>query len=335
MDEKKRIFSGVQPTGNLTIGNYLGAIRNWTKMQEDYDCIYCAVDMHAITIKREPKDLRRQTLELLALYIACGIDEEKSTLFIQSHVPAHAELTWVLNTMTYIGELSRMTQFKDKSKNQSENSINMGLMDYPVLMASDILLYQTDVVPVGVDQKQHLELARDLAIRFNNRYSDTFVVPEPYIVPSVAKIMALDDPTKKMSKSSDNPNSHILMTDTPEDIRRKLKRAVTDSDNQIRLGEDKPAISNLLFIYAAFEEIDVKEAENRFKNSSYAEFKSEVAESIIRQLEPIQKRQAEILKDKKHLDDVLRQGAEKANYLARKTLSKVYRKIGFYSFDKK
>lgn len=330
MEDKKILFSAVQPTGKLTIGNYLGAIKNWCKLQEEYNSIFCVADMHAITIRREPKDLRRQTLELIALYLACGIDEKNSMLFIQSQVPAHAELTWVLNTMTYIGEISRMTQFKDKSKNQSQNSINIGLMDYPVLMAADILLYQTEIVPVGQDQKQHLELARDLAIRFNSRYSDTFKVPEPYINQNVAKIGALDDPTKKMSKSSENPNSYILMTDTKDEIIRKFKRAVTDSDNEIRYGEDKEGISNLLRIYAAFSGITIQEAESKFKGVSYAEFKLAVAESVINVLEPIQKKQADILADKTYLENVLKEGREKATYLSNKTLSKVYRKVGFF-----
>lgn len=240
---KQIIFSGIQPSGQITIGNYLGALANWVELQDKYDCIFCVVDMHAITVQQTPSTLRNNTLELAALYFACGINPEKSTVFVQSHVPAHAELAWVLNTLTYVGELNRMTQFKEKARRHSEN-LNMGLMDYPVLMASDILLYQTDLVPVGADQKQHLELARDLAARFNARYSPTFAVPEPFIPQNGARIMSLSEPTAKMSKSDDNDNGYVSLTDSPDVIRRKFRRAVTDSDTHVRFGKDKPAISN-------------------------------------------------------------------------------------------
>ena len=247
--KKKTIFSGVQPSGKLTLGNYLGAIRNFGPLQEEYNCIYCVVDMHAITVRQDPATLRRQTLEVLAQYIACGLDPDKSTLFIQSHVPAHAELAWVLSCYTMFGELSRMTQFKDKSSKHADN-VNAGLFTYPVLMASDILLYQTDMVPVGVDQKQHVELARNIAQRFNGVYSDTFVMPEPYIPQTGAKIMSLQEPSRKMSKSDENQNSFILLMDKPDDIMRKFRRAVTDSDTRVARGEGKDGVNNLISIYA-------------------------------------------------------------------------------------
>ena len=327
---KKVLFSGIQPTGIITIGNYIGAIQNWVKLQNDYNCIFCVVDMHSITVTQNPAQLRKNTFELLALYIACGINPENCTLFIQSHVPAHAELTWVLNTMTYIGEISRMTQFKDKSKKHKDN-INMGLMDYPVLMASDILLYQTDIVPVGADQKQHLELARDIAIRFNGRYSDTFKVPEGFISKHGARIMSLQNPLSKMSKSDENENGYISLTDNPETILRKFKRAVTDSDNIVTAGKDKPGITNLLTIYGAFTGKTIAASQKEFEGKGYGDFKSAVAEAVIEGLKPIQQKQKQLLNDKAYLDGVIKQGSEKANYMARKTLSKVYRKIGFYS----
>ena len=327
--KKKVLFSGIQPTGIITIGNYIGAIQNWVKLQKEHDCIFCAVDLHSLTVAQKPAELRKNTLELLALYIACGIDPENSTLFIQSHVPAHAELTWVLNTITYIGEISRMTQFKDKSAKHKDN-INMGLMDYPVLMASDILLYQTDIVPVGADQKQHLELARDLAIRFNSKYSDTFAVPEPYISKQGAKIMSLQNPDVKMSKSDENENAYISLTDTPETILRKFKRSVTDSGKEIKAGKDKGGITNLLSIYCAFTGKSLKTAEAEFEGKNYGDFKTEVAEEVINVLVPIQKRQKEILADKAYLDGVISKGSEQANRLAGRTLSKVYKKIGLY-----
>ena len=332
-NEKSILFSAVQPSGAVTIGNYIGAIKNWVNLQDEYRCFYAVADLHAITVKQEAAALRKNTLELLALFIACGIDPEKCVLFVQSHVPQHCELTWVLNTITYPGELSRMTQFKDKSAKHAEN-VNMGLMDYPVLMASDILLYQSKLVPVGADQKQHLELSRDLAIRFNNRYGKTFEVPEPYILKeSGAKIMSLADPTKKMSKSDENINAFVTMSDDRDTIIRKFKRAVTDSDNQIRFGEDKPGISNLLTIYSVFSGKSIKEAEKEFEGKGYGDFKLAVGEVVADALAPIQEKRTKLLADKAYLNSVMKQGAENAYRAARKTLSKVYRKIGFYSGD--
>ncbi|MCM1042638.1 MAG: tryptophan--tRNA ligase [Corallococcus sp.] len=325
---KKTVFSGVQPTGRITLGNYLGAIKNWKPLQEDYNCIYCVVDMHSITVNQTPAVLRKNTMDLLALYIACGIDPAKSILFIQSHVPAHAELTWALDCNAYIGELSRMTQFKDKSRRHADN-INMGLMNYPVLMASDILLYQTDLVPVGKDQIQHVELARDIAIRFNNKYSPTFAVPDLLINKSAANIRSLADPSKKMSKSDENENAYIALTDSKDDVYRKLRRAVTDSDTQVRFAEDKPAISNLITIYSLCSGVSVEETEQRFEGKGYGDFKQAVAEAVTETLAPIQAEQQRLLADKAYLESVLKDGAEKARCIAQKTLDKVYRKIGF------
>ena len=272
MDGKKVILSGIQPSGILTIGNYLGAIRNWGPMQDEYDCLFMLADLHTLTVRQDPARLRANTYELTALYLACGLDPVKSVLFLQSHVSAHAELSWILNTISYPGELSRMTQFKDKSLKHA-NNINMGLMDYPVLMAADILLYQADVVPIGIDQKQHLELTRDLAIRFNNRYSETFKVPEAYIGKVGAKIYSLQDPEKKMSKSDENVNGFISMDDDTDTIMRKFKRAVTDSGNEIRRAEDKPGITNLINIYSLFSGKTPEETEKEFEGASYADFK--------------------------------------------------------------
>lgn len=326
--QKKTIFSGVQPSGKLTLGNYLGAIKNFPVLQEEYNCIYCVVDMHAITVRQEPAALRRQTLELLAQYLACGLDPEKSILFIQSHVPAHAELAWVLNCYTMFGEASRMTQFKDKSAKHADN-VNVGLFDYPVLMAADILLYQADMVPVGVDQLQHIELTRNIAQRFNGIYSDTFVMPEPYIPKTGAKIMSLADPTRKMSKSDENVNGFILLMDKPEDIMRKFKRAVTDSDNRIIVSEDKPGVSNLLTIYALASGKTIEEAEAEFAGKGYGDFKPAVGEAVVELLRPIREKTEDLLKNKDYLEQIYRDGAQKAQYVARKTLDKVHRKIGF------
>jgi tryptophanyl-tRNA synthetase len=326
--DKKVLFSGIQPSGIITIGNYVGAIKNWIDLQNNYDSIFCIVDLHAITVRQEPAALRANTLELLALYLACGINPDLSTVFLQSHVSAHAELAWILNTVAYVGELNRMTQYKDKSKKHVDN-INMGLMDYPVLMASDILLYKTDLVPVGADQKQHLELARDLALRFNARYSDTFTVPDAYIPKIGSKIMSLQDAKSKMSKSDENENAYISMTDSPDVIRRKFKRAVTDSDTSVRFSREKPEVSNLLSIYSAFSGLTVSESEREFENAGYGEFKSRLADAVIAVLEPIQKKQRELLADKTYLNQVLKEGAQKANYRAQKILNKVYKKVGF------
>ena len=327
-EAKKTVFSGVQPTGKITLGNYLGAIKNWGPLQDECNCIYCVVDLHSITVAQVPADLRKNTMELLALYIACGIDPQKSTLFIQSHVPQHAELAWALDTISYIGELSRMTQFKEKSRKHAEN-INMGLMNYPVLMASDILLYQTDLVPVGKDQIQHLELARNIAERFNSRYSPTFVVPEGLVYKQGSSIKSLQDPTSKMSKSDPNDNAIITLSDDADTIRRKFRRAVTDSDTCVRFGEDKPAISNLLTIYSLTSGESIADAEQRFAGKGYGVFKEAVAEAVIATIEPIQQEQQRLLKDKAYLESVLKQGADTAERIASKTLAKVYRKIGF------
>ena len=327
MDGKKVILSGIQPSGILTIGNYLGAIRNWGPMQDEYDCLFMLADLHTLTVKQEPAKLRANTYELTALYLACGLDPKKSVLFLQSHVPAHAELTWSLNTIAYPGELSRITQFKDKSLKHADN-INMGLMDYPVLMAADILLYQADVVPIGADQKQHLELTRDLAIRFNNRYSETFKVPEAYIGKVGAKIYSLQDPAKKMSKSDENVNGFISMDDDADTVMRKFKRAVTDSGNEVRCGADKPGVTNLINIYALFAGKTVAETEKEFENTGYADFKRRVGEAVAAGVEPIRAEKNRLLADKGYIDALLSEGAEKAAYLAEKTLRKVYKKVG-------
>lgn len=327
-DSKKIIFSGIQPSGDLTLGNYLGAIKNWLTLQDEYDCYFCVVDLHAITVPQKAADLRRRTLEVLSIYLACGIDPEKNTLFIQSHVPAHSECAWLLSCNSYMGELSRMTQFKDKSK-KAGNSVGTGLLTYPVLMASDILLYQTNLVPVGKDQIQHLELTRDLAIRFNNTYSPTFTVPEAYVPKTGAKIMSLQEPTKKMSKSDDNPNSFILIMDPPEVIRKKVSRAVTDSIGVINYSDDQPGVKNLLNILSAINNKTPEDLVKEYEGKGYANLKKDVAEAIVTELEPIQERVKELLKDKKALEAIYKEGANKANYIANKTLRKMQKKIGF------
>ena len=326
---QKILYSAVQPSGNLTIGNYVGAIRNWVKLQHEFTCFYAIADLHAITVRQVPAELRRHTLELAALYIACGIDPEQCTLYVQSHVSAHAELAWILNTITYVGEMERMTQFKDKAAKHAEN-VNMGLMAYPVLMAADILLYQAHVVPVGIDQRQHLEITRDIAGRFNNRYGETFRIPEAYIVKEGAKIGSLQDPVHKMSKSDENPNASVYMADDRDTIIRKFKRAVTDSDNRIVASEEKPGVTNLLNIYASFKGCTVAEAEKEFEDKGYGDFKLAVGETVADALAPIQAEQKRLLADKAYLGEVLARGAQNAAYAARKTLSKVQRKIGLY-----
>lgn len=326
---QKILYSAVQPSGNLTIGNYVGAIRNWVKLQHEFTCFYAIADLHAITVRQVPAELRRHTLELAALYIACGIDPEQCTLYVQSHVSAHAELAWILNTITYVGEMERMTQFKDKAAKHAEN-VNMGLMAYPVLMAADILLYQAHVVPVGIDQRQHLEITRDIAGRFNNRYGETFRIPEAYIVKEGAKIGSLQDPVHKMSKSDENPNASVYMADDRDTIIRKFKRAVTDSDNRIVASEDKPGVTNLLNIYASFKGCTVAEAEREFDGKGYGDFKLAVGETVADALAPIQAEQKRLLADKAYLSEILARGAQNAAYAARKTLSKVQRKIGLY-----
>ena len=330
--EKKILYSAVQPSGNLTIGNYAGAIRNWVALQNEYDCFFAMADMHAITVKQDPALLRRHTLELVSLYLACGIDPDKCPLSVQAQVSQHAELCWVLNTVTYVGEMERMTQFKDKSRQHADN-INMGLMDYPVLMAADILLYQSDYVPVGLDQRQHVEIARDIAIRFNNRYGETFRVPEAYIMKQGAKIKSLQEPDKKMSKSDENPNACIFLSDDKDTIIRKFKRAVTDSGSEIRASEEKKGVTNLLTIYATFKGCTVEEAEKEFEGKGYGDFKLAVGETVADALAPIQEEQKRLLSDKAYVASVLTAGQERAFKAARKTLSKVYRKIGFYQGD--
>lgn len=327
-EQKKVIFSGIQPSGQLTLGNYLGAIKNWVALQDEFDCYFCVVDLHAITVRQEPKDLRQRTLEVLAIYIAAGIVPEKNTLFIQSHVPAHSECAWLLTCNTYMGELSRMTQYKDKSQRYGD-SIGAGLFTYPVLMAADILLYNADLVPVGQDQKQHLEIARDIANRFNNTYSPTFKIPDPYIPKVGAKVMSLQDPTKKMSKSDDNPNAYILIMDPPEVIRKKVSRAVTDSLGVINYSDEQPGVKNLLDLLIAINGSTAEELVAYYKDKGYADLKKDVADAIVSELEPIQNKVKEILKDKKALEDIYKLGAEKANYVSMKTLRKMQKKIGF------
>ena len=330
LNGNKVVFSGVQPSGNLTIGNYLGAIKNFSAFSEEYHCFYCVVDLHAITVRQVPAELRRRTYETLALYIAAGLDPQKNTLFVQSHVPAHAELSWMLNCFTMFGELSRMTQFKDKSQKHADN-INAGLFTYPVLMASDILLYQTDLVPVGIDQKQHLELARDIAGRFNGLYSDTFTVPEGYISKTGMKIMSLAEPTAKMSKSDPNPNAVVYILDGKDDILRKFKRAVTDSGSEVRYAEGKDGINNLMTIYRTFTGKEYDEIEREFAGRGYGDFKMAVGEACADALAPVQAEYNRLIADKAYLESVMREGAQQAAYCARKTLSKVQRKLGFIS----
>lgn len=328
--EKKRILSGIQPSGALTLGNYVGAIRNWVQLQKEdkYESFYMIADLHSITVRQDPKALRKNCMDLLALFIACGLDAEKEPIFFQSHVPAHTQLGWVLDCNTYMGELSRMTQFKDKSRKHADN-INAGLFTYPSLMAADILLYQADLVPVGKDQKQHLEITRDLAARFNNAYSETFKLPEPYIPKVGAKIMSLQDPTQKMSKSDPNENAFILLLDPIDKAVKKIKRAVTDSDAEVRCGEGKEGVENLMSIYSSMTGKTMDEITAEFAGRGYGDFKSAVADSVAAVLEPIQTRYAELMKNRDYLEEVYRKGAERANYEARKTISKVYRKVGF------
>jgi len=328
LNERPVCFSGVQPSGNLTIGNYLGAIKNFSLYSEKYKTFYCVVDQHAITVRQVPADLRRRTYETLALYVACGLDPEKNTLYVQSHVPAHTELAWILNCFTMFGELSRMTQFKDKSAKHSDN-INAGLFTYPVLMASDILLYQTDVVPVGIDQKQHVELTRDIANRFNQLYPDTFAIPEPMMAQSGAKIMSLADPTKKMSKSDENENAVVRILDDKDTIIRKFKRAVTDSEACVCRGEGKEGIGNLMTIYSCFTGKSDEEIMREFEGRGYGDFKMAVGEACADALAPVQAKFKELCADKAYLEELMKKGSDEASYYARKTLSKVKRKLGF------
>lgn len=324
----KTVLSGVQPSGNLTIGNYLGAIKNFSAFAGEYKPFYCVVDLHAITVRQVPAELRRRTYETLALYIASGLDPEKNVLFVQSHVPAHAELGWILDCYTMFGELSRMTQFKDKSAKHADN-INAGLFTYPTLMAADILLYQADLVPIGADQKQHLELARNIADRFNQVYGETFTVPEPYIPAAGMKIMSLQEPTLKMSKSDPNPNAVVRILDPRDEILRKFKRAVTDSGAEVRFSPDKPGVSNLMTIYSCFSGKSFAEIEAEFAGKGYGDFKAAVGEVTADALLPVQNEFNRLMGDKAYLEAVMKSGAEQASYYARKTLSKVRRKIGF------
>ncbi|HCZ8411816.1 TPA: tryptophan--tRNA ligase [Proteus mirabilis] len=329
--QKPIVFSGAQPSGELTIGNYMGALRQWVQMQDDYDCIYCIVDQHAITVRQDPTELRKRTLDTLALYLACGIDPEKSTIFVQSHVPQHAQLGWALNCYTYFGELSRMTQFKDKSARHAEN-INAGLFDYPVLMAADILLYQTNQVPVGIDQKQHLELSRDIAQRFNAIYGDIFTVPDPFIPKGGARVMALQDPAKKMSKSDDNRNNVIALLEDPKAAAKKIKRAVTDSEEPPRVAydlENKAGVSNLLDILAGVTGKTIPELEAEFEGKMYGHLKGAVAEAVSDMLTNIQERFNTFRNNEALLNKIMKEGADKAKARAQTTLDKVYEAIGF------
>ncbi len=323
---KKRIFSGAQPTGSLHIGNYLGALKNWVALQDEYEAFYCIVNLHAITLPQDPKTLRQKTLDLARIYLAAGVDPEKSTIFIQSDVPEHAELTWVLSCITRMGELERMTQFKDKGKGNTERA-GVGLFTYPVLMAADILLYQTDLVPVGQDQKQHLELTRDLAERFNRDFGETFKIPEPYISKAGASIKSLQDPSKKMSKSDDNPNGSIFLLDDADTITKKIKRAVTDSGTAINFDEARPAIANLLSIYQLLTSKTPEECVAHFESKGYGQFKGELAEATTEFLRPFQERIREY--DDTTLADILKCGAEKAKHTAAQTLQDVYERVGF------
>ena len=328
MEDRKRIFSGIQPTGCITLGNYVGALKNWVDLQSDYDCLFSVVDLHSITVRQDPIELRKRCVDFLTQYLAAGIDGENNIVYFQSHAPQHAELAWILNCFTYMGELSRMTQFKDKSA-KHENNINAGLFTYPVLMAADILLYQTDLVPVGQDQMQHLELTRDIAIRFNNLYGETFKVPEGFIPKAGARIMSLQEPTSKMSKSDPNENGYISILDTPEAIVRKIKRAVTDSDNLVAYKEGKDGINNLINIYASITKKSVADVENEFATAGYGVFKNAVAEAIIEELRPIRERYDDLKKNKDYIEKVYKTGAERASHLASRTLSKVYRRVGY------
>jgi len=331
MEDKKLIFSGIQPTGTFTLGNYIGAIRNWGPLQEEYNCIYSIVDLHAITVKQDPVKLRQNTLQAYALLLACGIDPEKSIAFIQSHAKTHAELSWVLSCSTQFGELSRMTQFKDKSQKHADD-VNAGLFTYPVLMAADILAYNADLVPIGADQKQHLELARNIAQRFNNKYGEFFTVPEPYIPKVGARVMSLQEPTKKMSKSDENVNATILILDDKDTIIRKFKRAVTDSDSQVRYADGKDGINNLMTIYSAVTGKTYEEIEKEFDGKGYGDFKLAVGEAVADNLQPVRDNFARLMQDKEYLKKCYTEGAQKALSISQKVVSKVYRKVGFVDF---
>ena len=325
--DRKISFSGIQPSGNLHLGNYMGALRHWPTFQDEYDCVYCVVDEHAITVRQEPAELRRRTLELFAQLIACGIDPNRSIIFIQSHVPAHAELSWVLNCYTMFGELSRMTQFKDKSAKHADN-VNAGLFTYPSLMAADILLYQADLVPVGQDQTQHLEFTRNVATRFNGLYGDVFRLPEAYLPKEGAKIMSLQDPARKMSKSDPNPKARISILDDEASILRKFRSAVTDSEAHVCYREDKPGISNLMTIYSVVTGKSYEAIEDEFDGRGYGDFKTAVGEAVAEELRPIRENFARLMADKKYLEDVYKMGAERAQSISNRTLTKVRKKVG-------
>ncbi|OBW94943.1 tryptophan--tRNA ligase [Gallibacterium salpingitidis] len=331
MSKKPIVFSGVQPSGELTIGNYLGALRQWVKMQDDYECLFCVVDLHAITVRQDPEALRKATLDVLALYLACGIDPKKSTIFVQSHVPEHAQLAWVLNCYTYFGEMGRMTQFKDKSA-RYEGNVSVGLFTYPVLMAADILLYQAKQVPVGDDQKQHLEITRDIAQRFNALYGDIFTIPEVFIPKAGARVMSLLDPTKKMSKSDDNRNNVIGLLEDPKAVAKKIKRAMTDSEEPPRIKfdiENKPGVSNLLSILSAITDKPIPELEAEFEGKMYGHLKGAVADEVSAMLTQLQERYYHFRNNEELLNQILREGAEKAKAKAKETLEQVYKAVGF------
>ncbi|MGN0292267.1 MAG: tryptophan--tRNA ligase [Lachnospiraceae bacterium] len=327
LDGKKVLYSGMQATGTLTLGNYLGALKNWVELTDEYECIYGVMDLHSLTVRQVPADFRKNARALYALYVAAGLDPEKNCIYYQSHVSGHAELGWILDCFTYMGELNRMTQFKDKASKHADN-INAGLYTYPVLMAADILLYQADVVPVGVDQKQHLEITRDIAERFNKIYGDVFTIPEAYIGKKGAKIMSLQEPTKKMSKSDENANATILLLDDTDTIIRKFKRAVTDSESEVRYAEEKPGISNLMDIYGAVTGKTNDEIEKEFAGKGYGEFKLAVGETVADHLKPLQERYEQLMKDKSYIESMIKQNDEKAAYYANKTLRKVQKKVG-------
>jgi len=327
-ERRPRVFSGIQPSGTLHLGNYLGAVKNWVAMQRTHDCVYCAVDLHAITVRQQRAELRRNTIDLVNLFLASGVDPERSIVFVQSHVPAHTELMWILNTITYMGELRRMTQYKDKTDGAEGESVAVGLFDYPVLMAADILLYRADAVPVGEDQKQHVELTRDVAERFNNAFGKAFVVPEPIIRTEGARVMSLDDPAKKMSKSAGSENSYVAVMDPPDVIRRKIRRAVTDSGTEVRGGPDKPALTNLLDIYSALSGDPVDEIVQRYDGKGYADLKADLGEVVVSALAPIQGRIRELEADRSYTLDVLKTGAERAEAIAALTLAKVRERVG-------
>lgn len=327
-NQKKLIYSAIQPSGMLTLGNYLGALRNWVRLQEEYDCIYTVADLHAITVRQQTAAFRKQILETYALLIAVGVDPEKSLLFIQSHVAAHSQLSWILSCYTQFGELSRMTQFKDKSAKHADN-VNAGLFTYPSLMAADILLYKADLVPVGADQKQHLEITRDIAARFNNIYGDVFTIPDGFIPKVGARVMSLQEPTKKMSKSDENVNAWVAILDKPEDIMRKFKRAVTDSEAEVAFRDGKDGVNNLMGIYSAVTGKGLEKITDEFAGKGYGDFKTAVGEAVVEELRPVRERFDELMKNRDFLTETWRKGAENAEKLANRTLSKVMKKIGF------